>query len=120
MFIRSMYQIYAIDLLTHDRTVVVNRLKYGYVMEIDTVDMKLYFTNKYGICRANFDGTDIEGILQIDNVYGLAFDWIGRRIFWTQYLQKWIFVANLDGTGKRALIQTSSSPYGIAVDPTVG
>ncbi len=90
-------------------------------MAIDTVDMKLYFGENGGISRANIDGTGVEVILKNANVYRMAIDWIGRRIFWTKTLGEGrIFVVNLDGKEKRQLISTEGLTYGIAVDSTVG
>ncbi len=85
------------------------------------MDMKLYFGENGGISRANLDGTGVEVILKNANVYRMAIDWIGRRIFWTKNsLEKRIFVVNLDGKEKRQLISTEGWTYGIAVDSTVG
>ena len=125
LFIRSSSEIKAIDLLTHDTTVVIPTQKppkyTQYAMAIDTVDMKLYFGENGGISRANLDGTGVEVILKEANVHRMAIDWIGRRIFWTKIpLERRIFVVNLDGKEKRQLITTERRPYGIAVDSTVG
>ncbi len=97
-------------------------------MAIDTVDMKFYFGENGGISRANIDGTGVEVILKEANVFKMAIDWIGRRIFWTKNsteknsTEKFhgIFVVNLDGKQGRQFISTEWRPYGIAVDSTVG
>ena len=83
--------------------------------------MKLYFGENGGISRANLDGTGVEVILKNANVYKMAIDWIGHRIFWTKYPAKMrIFVVNLDGKEERQLIRTQAYVYGIAFDSTVG
>ncbi len=124
LFIRSSSEIKAIDLLTHDTTVVIPALKnkLGNAMAIHTMDMKLYFGENGGISRANLDGTGVEVILKNANVFRMAIDWIGRRIFWTKYpYERRIFVVNLDGKEERTLIRTGAlEVYGIAVDSTVG
>ena len=85
------------------------------------MDMKLYFGENGGISRANFDGTGVEVILKNANVYRMAIDWIGRRIFWTKYpRENRIFVVNLDGKERRQLMSTEFGAFGIAVDSTVG
>ncbi len=85
------------------------------------MDMKLYFGENGGISRANLDGTGVEVILKNANVYRMAIDWIGRRIFWTKNpMEKRIFVVNSDGKEKRQLISTEYWARGIAVDSTVG
>ena len=124
LFIRSSSEIKAIDLLTHDTTVVFPALKYKrrqHAMAIHTMDMKLYFGENGGVSRANLDGTGVEVILKNANVYRMAIDWIGRRIFWTKYpWEKRIFVVNLDGKERRQLMNTETHAFGIAVDSTVG
>ncbi len=123
LFIRSSSEIKAIDLLTHDTTVVIPALKnkLGNAMAIHTMDMKLYFGENGGISRANLDGTGVEVILKNANVYRMAIDWIGRRIFWTKYPEeRRIFVVNLDGKEIRRLMSTELFAVGIAVDSIVG
>ena len=115
--------IHAIDLLTHDRTVVIRGLKKNYAMAIDRVEMKMYFRNGTSISRANLDGTGAESFLPNTDVFKIAIDWIGRRIFWRTYNtfgKGEILVMQLDGKGKRALIKQTDSIYDIAVDPKVG
>ena len=109
-------------MLTEDKTVVIGRLKNNNGMAIDTVEMKIYFTNCNSISRANLDGTGFEVFLQNADVYKMTIDWIGRRLFWTRtiYPRERIFVVYLDGKGRRAVIRTSALKKDITVDPTVG
>ena len=91
-------------------------------MAIDVKNEKLYFEDNNTISSANLDGTGVEVIIKNADVYKMAIDWIGRRIFWTHDTGKGIFVANLNGKERRLLINTAL-PYwsfGIAVAPTVG
>ena len=121
MFISSGYEIYAIDPLTQDTSVVIRGLTNSDAMAIDLNNKKLYFKDNNGISSANLDGTGVEVILKNANIRKMAIDWIGRRIFWTQYNPKGISVANLNGKERRLLIQTSPyQPFGLSVDPTVG
>ncbi len=90
-------------------------------MAIDIKNEKLYFEDNNGISSANLNGTGVEVIIKNAYVYKMAIDWIGRRIFWTQFNLNGISVANLNGKERRLLIQTwPYQPFGLSVDPTVG
>jgi hypothetical protein len=112
--------IHAIDLLTHDKTVVIRGLKNNYGMAVDTLEMKLYFINDSSISRVNLDGTGVNVFLQNANVFKMVFDWIERRIYCTTFANERIFVIHLDGERKRALTNGRVQNNDIAVDPTVG
>ena len=89
-------------------------------MAIDMKNEKLYFEDNNTIYSANLDGTGVEVIKNAD-VWKMAIDWIGRRIFWTHNVARGISVANLNGKERRLLINTQRySSLGIAVAPTVG
>ena len=122
LFIRSGSEIKAVDLLTHDVKRVADRLGDGYGLAIDIKEKKLYFGDGNGsLSKANFDGSRRKVILKNANVYKMAIDWIGRRIFWTKSpVKKRIFVVNMDGKHERTLTRTREYPEGIAVDPNVG
>ena len=81
MFFTSGSEIHAIDLLTHDTTVVIRALKGSNGMAIHIKDMKLYFVDNYGISRANFDGTGVEVIIKNADFYKMPIDWYGDRKF---------------------------------------
>jgi hypothetical protein len=119
-----MFEIHAIDLLTIDTTVVIRGIEdplHTNGMGVDTVDMKLYFRDGNNISRANFDGTGLKVVLKNVGVFCFAIDWIGRRIFWVEgHAKNRIFVADLNGKGKRTLTTTLGQPICFAVDPTVG
>ena len=97
-------------------------LKNSYGLTIDIKDKKVYFGDGNGsISQVNFDGNGRKVILKNANVYKMAVDWIGRRIFWTKYPEeRQIFVVNMDGKNKRTLTTTELPTYGIAVDPLAG
>ena len=120
MFLRSGSQIEAVDLLTHDKFVIVTDNGWG--IGIDIKDKKVYFGDVNGsISQVNFDGSGRKVILRNANVYKMAVDWIGRRIFWTKRpVGRKIFVVNMDGKNKRTLTTTQGWAYGIAVDPLEG
>ena len=124
LFIRSRYEIEAVDLLTHDVTRVADRLGNGngIGLAIDIKERILYFGDGNGsLSKANFDGSDRKVIFKNAKVYMMAIDWIGRRIFWTKYpWERRIFVVNVDGKHARTLTSTQATTFGIAVDPNVG
>jgi hypothetical protein len=101
----------------------------GRKMEIDTVDNNLYIADNSSISRINFDDMCVEVILQNANFNDMAIDWLGRRIFYTEYFERQIFVANFSGKEKSRVLAdsnyTSSSsdlsyPAGIALDANDG
>ena len=87
-------------------------------MEIDTVDNNLYIADNYSISRVNFVDMCVEVILQNVSADDMAIDWTQRRLCWTEYSKKQIFVANLDGKNRSLLVNTTSYPSGIAIDAT--
>ena len=116
MLIRSKSEIQAIDLTTLKTSFVIGGLA-GRAMEMDTVDNKLYFADNNGISRANVDDMCTEIIFRNIRVDDIAIDWLKRRIFWVEHLNKRIFMSDLNVTGKRVVISTTSYPSSIAVDP---
>jgi hypothetical protein len=122
--IKSKSEVHAIDLTTLNTTVttlnttVVIRGLAGRAMEIDTVDNNLYIADNNSISRVNLVDMCVEVILQNVSVDDMAVNWIQRRLYWTEYSKKKIFVANLDGKNKTVLMNTTSYPSGIAMDAT--
>ena len=92
-------------------------LEAGRAMEIDILDNKLYFANNNGLSRADGEDMCAEVIFQNISVSDMAIDWLKRRIFWVEYLKKRVFVSYLNVTERRVMINTTSYPYSIAVDP---
>ena len=119
MLIKSKSEIHAIDLTTLNKTVVIGGLP-GRAMEIDTVDNKLYIADNNSISRVNLDDMCVDVFLENVSVHDMAIDLLKRRIFWTEYLKKQIFVANLDGKNRSVPINTTNYPFGIAMDATMG
>jgi hypothetical protein len=91
----------------------------------DTVHQKIYFSDSglKKIQRANFDGTTIEDLFTgLDAPVGLDLDVAAGKIYFAdQGAQPTIFRANLDGTGKEAIITAGiMHPYGLALDRAGG
>ena len=75
----------------------------GSGLAIDIKDKKVYFGDgNRSISKVNFDGSGKDVILKNANVFKMAIDWIGRRIFWTKFpFQRYIFVVNMDGKKRK-------------------
>lgn len=85
---------------------------------------KLYWTDlslKH-IARANLDGSQEEIIVQnVSNSLGLAVDSYGGNIYFTVKDRRSVEVAKLDGSNRKALVQsTTHEPVGLAIDPSRG
>jgi Icc-related predicted phosphoesterase len=115
LLIKSKSEIHAIDLTTLNTTVIIGGIA-GRTMDIDTVDNKLYIADDNSISRVNLDDICVEVILQNVSVGDMAVDGWARRIFWPEYLEKQIFVADLGDEKKRVLINTTNYPSHIAFD----
>ncbi|CAB4014206.1 Hypothetical predicted protein, partial [Paramuricea clavata] len=105
---------------TLNTTVVISGLARG-TMEIDTVENNLYIADNNSISRINLDDHDmcVEVILQNVSADDMAINWIEKRLYWTEYSKKQIYVANLDGENRTVLMNTKSYPSSIAMDATV-
>jgi len=54
-------------------------------------------------------------------IAGIAFDWIGRNIYWTDYILEHVEVSTVDGRHRRILFHENlTNPWSIAVDPRAG
>lgn len=48
----------------------------------------------------------------------LAVDWVGRNLYWTDYILETIEVSKLDGTHRTVLISANvTNPRGMVLDP---
>ena len=55
------------------------------------------------------------------SIAGLAVDWVGRHLYWTDMQTQQIEVSSLDGKWRMALLSDDLKyPRGIAVDPRDG
>ncbi|CAF0886571.1 unnamed protein product [Adineta steineri] len=62
-------------------------------------------------------------IISSGNSYiaGIAFDWIGRNLYWTDYILEHVEVSTMDGRYRRILFHENlTNPWAIAVDPRAG
>jgi DNA-binding beta-propeller fold protein YncE len=88
---------------------------------VDAVHRKIYFSDSglKKIQRANLDGTSAEDVVTgLDTPVGLDVDAAaGKLYFADQGARPTIFRANLDGSGKEAIVTAGiMHPYGLALD----
>ena len=68
------------------------------------------------------DGAGREVLLDegLDSCQGIAIDWMGRNIYWTDEGRAAISVARLDDATKRRMLIAVPHPRSIAIDPKRG
>ena len=93
-------------------------------IDYDPVEEKVYWTDQIrGIFSVFLNGSDMQDVVtsQVDHPDGLAIDWIGRNIYWTDTGLDRIEVARLDGTSRKVLISRDlDEPRDITLDPLHG
>ena len=72
--------------------------------------------------RQKIDGSQREVFLEhgLDSCQGLAVDWMGRNLYWTDTGRGTISVARLDDASKRRVLMSVPHPRSIVVDPKRG
>ena len=98
---------------------------FGHVVAVDfdSKESKLYFSD---IVRDNISRVDVTGgalevvIHSTRNVDGLAVDWLGRNLYWTDNDAHELAVAKLNGSFRKALFTDLKRPRAIALDPQGG
>ncbi|CAG2247369.1 LRP5_6 [Mytilus edulis] len=107
-------------------TVVAGNLEDAAAVDFLYEDRSVFFTDvsQEMIKRTWFNGSEITvnvittGLISPD---GLAVDWLGRKIYWTDSETKRIEVANLDGSYRKVLYWNDlDQPRAIALDPLNG
>ena len=89
---------------------------FGYGIEVDEVNEKIYFDNNDGdvILRANLDGTEIQEVVsEGGRVYGIAIDNSNGKIYWTDEASGSVFMADLDGSNPVTLTSDFDDPRGL-------
>lgn len=88
--------------------------------------MRIYWSDSKtrAIMRAYTNGSNPQKIvdLGLTSPEGLAVDWLGLNIYWTDPNAGRIEVARLDGTSRRVLLwnKDNDKPHSIALDPMAG
>ena len=92
---------------------------YGYGLDVDIREKKLYFSNQKRVYQAKLDGTNKRTVLKNASVNDIAIDWKGLRMLWNDYAGKEIFATNLE-TKNTTVLLTSDDVMHIAVDSAEG
>lgn len=88
-------------------------------VDYDPVKGKVYWTDVTldQVARAYPNGSDLEVIANVSHPDGIAVDWLGRNLYWTDIGTKKIEVSKLDGSFRKSLLTTSiDSPRAIILD----
>ncbi|XP_045762403.1 prolow-density lipoprotein receptor-related protein 1-like [Maniola jurtina] len=92
--------------------------------DVDAHTGTLYYcdVHRYEIVRQRLDGGGREVFVadDVDNCEGLAVDWMGRNVYWTDDSLGALSVARLDAAPRRALLRERFHPRSIALDPANG
>ena len=104
-------------------TSVVNSIAIDY----DPISNRVFWTDladqQQAIRSANLDGSNETDVVisDVDHPDGVAVDWLGRNLFWTDSGTDRIEIARLDGSSRRVLISEDlDEPRSIALDPING
>lgn len=93
-------------------------------IDYDPVQEKVYWTDQVrGIFNVFLNGSGMEEVVttQVDHPDGLAVDWLGRNLYWTDTGTDRIEVARLDGSFRKVLISRYlDEPRDITLDPIHG
>lgn len=90
---------------------------YGYGIQIDQVNNKIYFDDHDGgvLLRADLDGSNIETIgSSSDKVYGIAINNETGKVYWASQ-DGVIKVANLDGTEEEVVLDVAADVRGLII-----
>ena len=114
-----------IDEIMDDRFVENGEWDFSTVaIDYDPIDGKVYWTDQVrGIFNVFMNGTGLQEVItsQVDHPDGLAVDWLGRNLYWTDTGTDRIEVAKLDGTSRKVLISRYlDEPRDINLDPIHG
>ena len=95
-------------------------------LDYDFDEKFVYYSDsrRHLIERQNFEGTIREKVIdiRIRNCYGLAIDWIGKNLYWSDESLAQISVAKLSNTTQRKILVQRSSfyPKAIVLNPRKG
>ena len=78
---------------------------------------KIYWTNGDKIQRAGPDGSNVEDLVTFGSPRSLALDVLEGKVYWSDQDTRWIWRANLDGSGSEAVVTSRLiRPVAIALD----
>ncbi|XP_065196274.1 low-density lipoprotein receptor-related protein 4-like [Sycon ciliatum] len=115
-----------ISLDTPDMTdiIIIPSQKNAIAVDFHASSKRLYWSDVKDdvILRSEYDGSNQELVVKdIATPDGIAVDWIGDHIYWTDTGGNMIEVARLDGTGRKVIINTDlDEPRDITLYPSRG
>lgn len=105
--------------------VLISSLPNAVALDIDLSEGRIYWTDIVhdNIQRAllgESNNRSLETVIQfnLESPEGIAIDWVGKKLYWTDRLPGKIEVAELDGKNRAVLISEDVyQPRAIVVDP---
>lgn len=94
-------------------------------IDFDTNTMRIYWSDSKlrTIMRAYINGSDPHRVIDLGltSPEGIAVDWLGLNIYWTDPVTHRIEVSRLVGTSRRTLLWDEAyEPHSIVLDPVAG
>ncbi|TDG98033.1 hypothetical protein EPR50_G00214030 [Perca flavescens] len=117
-----------LDPADHSTPYPVVNLGYNLMaLDYDFKDKRIFFTQYMGIGRSRIGYVTTTSITSppvfiatnLDDPEGLAFDWVNKRLYFTDYYTRNVQSVGLDGMN-RSIIAHANRPRGIIVDPCYG
>lgn len=114
-----------LDTYKGDKVIPLVGVKEANALDFSVKDMQIYWTDLAlkTISRAFMNGSRTEHVVSVDLLYpdGLAVDWIGNNLFWTDSKTHRIEVSRLDGRYRKLLLwEDIWEPRSITLDPEHG
>ncbi|XP_074601049.1 nidogen-like [Brevipalpus obovatus] len=98
--------------------------KFPVGIDVDCQKNSIFYTDMItkSLDRSSTNGSQsVELIGGLESPEGVAIDWIARNMYWTDSLERKIYVAKINGSYQRALIKTDLvNPRGLALYPQLG
>ena len=120
----SQKSINKLDLQDHTSSVLINELPNAVAIDSDIENGMVYWTDIVhdSIQRAKIgvDNSSFETVIQfnLESPEGIAVDWIGRKLYWTDRSPGKVEVSELDGRNRAVLISVNvKRPRAIVVHP---
>nr|CAH7753133.1 unnamed protein product [Callosobruchus chinensis] len=106
-------------------TIPIAGIKQASAVDYDTNTQRIYWSDSKlrTVMRAFVNGSDPQRVVDL-GLYlpeGIAVDWLGLNVYWTDPVMHRIEVARLVGTSRRTLLWDEAfEPHGIVLDPAAG
>ena len=120
----SQNSINKLDLHDYESRVLINELPNAVAIDIDIEQGMIYWTDiaHDSVQRAKIgtNNNTFEIVIQfnLESPEGIAIDWIGRKVYWTDRTPGKIEVSELDGRNRAVLVNENiKTPRAIAVHP---